>query len=92
MVAQAARQYEGKVAFVGMGSRDGLGRLADFVDEHGLSGFPQVADESGALRARLGVVGQPTWLFIGADGTVEKVFGELGREGLTKHLDALVAK
>lgn len=75
-----------------MGSRDDLSRLEDFVEKHDLSAFPHVADESGAIRSRLGVVGQPTWLFVAADGTVEKVFGELGEPGLTTRLDALVAR
>lgn len=92
MVAQVARRYEGKVDIVGMGSRDDLSRLEDFVDQHDLEGFPHVADESGELRAKLGVVGQPTWIFIGADGKAEKVFGELGEQGLVKRLDALIAE
>jgi len=73
-----------------MGSRDDLSRLEDFVDEHGIDAFPQVADESGELRAKLGVVGQPTWIFIAADGRAEKVFGELGEKGLVTRLDALI--
>ncbi len=73
-----------------MGSRDDLSRLEDFVDEHGIGAFPQVADVSGALRAKLGVVGQPTWIFITADGKAEKVFGELGENGLVTRLDALL--
>jgi len=73
-----------------MGSRDDLSRLEDFVDKYDLD-FPHAADESGGLRAELGVVGQPTWIFIGADGKTEKVFGELGEEGLVTRLDALVA-
>lgn len=78
------------MAIIGMGGRDDLANLEDFVDTHGLAFFPQTADESGELRAKLGVVGQPTWIFISADGDVEKVFGELGEEGLVRRLDALV--
>ncbi len=73
-----------------MGSRDDLSRLEDFVEAHGLDGFPHAADVSGALRGKLGVVGQPTWIFIDADGKAEKVFGELGEKGLVTRLDALV--
>lgn len=86
-----ARQYESKVAIIGMGSRDSLSRLEQFVEDHDLDLFPHVADESGELRSTLGVVGQPTWIFISADGAVEKVFGELGEDGLVRRLDALVA-
>lgn len=84
------RQYEGEVAFVGIGSRDDRSRLEDFVERHDLASFEHAADESGDLRARLGVFGQPTWIFIAADGTSEKVFGGLGEDGLTSRLDELV--
>ncbi len=90
MVAQVAQRYEGKVAIIGMGSRDDLSRLEAFVDEHGLTSFPQVADESGELRGKLGVVGQPTWIFIDASGKAERVFGELGEKKLVEHLDKLL--
>ena len=91
MVAQVARRYEDEVQFVGFGSRDSAGALQDFVDEHELHSFPHAADEAGGLRAQLGVVGQPTWIFVDADGNAEKVFGALGEEGLVRRLDALVA-
>ena len=91
MVAQVARRYEGEVQFVGFGSRDSVGALEGFVDEYGLDSFPHAEDESGGLRSRLGVVGQPTWIFVNADGNAEKVFGELGEDGLVRKLDALVA-
>jgi hypothetical protein len=90
VVAQVVRRYEGKVAFVGIGSRDGRARLEEFVDRHDLATFPHAADESGDLRGRLGVFGQPTWIFIAADGSSEKVFGGLGEVGLTDRLDELV--
>lgn len=86
-----ARQYEGKVAFVGLGSRDDLSRLEAFVAEHDLGSFPHVADETGALRSRLGVVGQPTWIFLDAAGRADKVFGPLGEAGLAARLDGLLA-
>ncbi|HVF33230.1 MAG TPA: hypothetical protein VM933_09355 [Acidimicrobiales bacterium] len=76
---------------MGIGSRDSAARLEDFVDEHDLRGFPNVADESGELRGRLGVRGQPTWIFVAADGTTERVFGVLGQNGLVERLDELVA-
>jgi peroxiredoxin len=91
VVAQVARRYEGEVAVVGIGSRDSMDRLQGFVDRHGLTGFPHAADESGDLRARLGVLGQPTWIFVAADGTTEKVFGPLGEDGLVERFEELTA-
>ena len=89
MVAQVVRRYEGEVQVIGIGSNDRRAQLDDFVERHGLSSFPNAADEDGALRARLGVVGQPTWIFIGTDGKADKVFGPLGEDGLVERLDAL---
>ena len=91
MVAQVVRRYEGQVQFVGVGSRDGATQLEGFVARHDLTSFPNVADESGDLRSKLGVFGQPTWIFVDADGTSEKVFGALGEEGLVERLEELVA-
>ena len=90
MVAQVARRYEDKVQFVGLGSRDSAPALEEFVDRYELDAFPHAADESGGLRAELGVVGQPTWIFVDRAGRSEKVFGALGEEGLVRRLDALV--
>lgn len=89
MVAQVVRRYEDQVQVIGIGSKDRRGQLDDFVARHDLTTFPNVADEDGSLRARLGVIGQPTWIFISADGSAEKVFGALGEDGLVERLDAL---
>ena len=88
MVAQVARRYEGKVALIGIGSRDDDSELERFVDKYDLA-FPNVSDISGGLRQRLGVVGQPSWIFVNADGTSQKAFGELGDAGLTERIEAL---
>lgn len=89
MVAQVVRRYEGDVQVIGIGSNDRRPQLDDFVERHALTTFPNAADEDGALRARLGVVGQPTWIFISADGSADKVFGPLGQDGLVERMDAL---
>lgn len=53
--------------------------------------IPNVIDVEGSIRSDLGVVGQPHWLFIAADGTQQKVFGEISGGELTERLDALLA-
>ena len=74
---------------VGIGSADGRAALKGFVDRHRLDHFPNAADLDGSLRARLGVVGQPSWIFLDAGGRPEKVFGSLGRDQLRRRLEAL---
>ena len=62
--------------------------MQDFVDRHGLT-FPQAADEDGAVFAHFGVPYQPAWVFVSADGDVERVDGALDDGKLTSKLDAL---
>lgn len=85
-----ARQFQEKVQFVGIGSNDSSAALASFVSKHDLTAFPNAADAQGSLRSRLGVVGQPTWIFVDPAGKVDKVFGELGAKGLEERLQGLV--
>ena len=88
-----ARQYEGQVQFVGVASSDATARMKEFVDRHGVGFFPHAADPRGELRTELRVIGQPNWWFVnGSDGTVEKVYGELGQKGLAARVEALVRK
>lgn len=76
--------------FVGIGSNDSSRALGAFVVKHELTAIPNAADAEGGLRSRLGVVGQPTWIFVDSTGEAEKVFGELGAKGLEDRLHRLV--
>jgi hypothetical protein len=46
--------------------------MRDFVDRHGVGGFPQLADTGGDLYTRFGVTQQHTFVLVGADGTVTR--------------------
>ncbi len=85
-----ARQFQDRVQVLGIGSKDSPAALESFVSKHGLGGFPHAADADGSLRSRLGVVGQPTWIFVDPDGGTEKVFGELGAKGLEDRIERLL--
>lgn len=85
-----AQRYEGKVAIVGIGSLDDREAIEAFVEKYDLDLIPNVIDVEGSIRSDLGVVGQPHWLFITADGKRQKVFGEISDGGLTERLDALL--
>ena len=84
------QQYDGKVEIIGVASRDELGAMQEFVARHGLEDMVNVADASGEIWQRFGVVGQPAWVFLDADaGTGERVLGTLPLEDLQRRLDAL---
>ncbi len=85
-----ARQFQEKVQFIGIGSKDSSAALGSFVTRHGLAAFPNADDADGSLRSRLGVAGQPSWIFVDSAGRAEKAFGELGARGLEDRLNRLV--
>jgi hypothetical protein len=64
--------------------------MADFVERHDLHHVRHIADESGEVWARFGIVGQPAWIFIdGATGEQRSAIGALGRGGLEAGIDDL---
>jgi hypothetical protein len=69
-VAQLARDYEGRVTFVGVGAFDSIDRLQAFVDEHDLHHFPHAVSEDGALFVRVDLSYHPAWGLLDADGEV----------------------
>lgn len=75
--------------FVGVASRDDEAAMQDFVDKHGLSGFPNISDEAGEVWERFGVFDQPAWVFATASGDYEVVFGRIPEDELRERLDGL---
>lgn len=89
-VAQVARRYGERVAFVsmaGLGSRDAM---QGFVDEFGL-GFPTTVSESGSLWARFGVIAQGEWLFVDAGGQTRLVPYDLDTAELAAQIRTLLS-
>lgn len=84
-----ARQKKYSVPIVGIGGRDDIGNMRQFVKRHGLDVIPNVADVSGKVWANAGVRGQPTWIFIDGAGKAETVFGLLDDGELESRLAAL---
>lgn len=90
-VAAVAHEFEGRVAFVGV---PGLGQVPDmktFVGDTGTGAFTHVVDADGALWQRFGVVAQPAFAFVGADGTVRTVAGGMDADSLRQATGALLA-
>lgn len=57
---------------------------------HELGRVPQVADVDGVVWARLGIVGQPAWVFVdGETGAVTRHLGFLDAAALTARVSAL---
>lgn len=61
-----------------------------FIDLEGVRGFNHVADVEGEIWSDFGIVSQPSWVFIDAEGNAETVLGRLGEEKLTERIEALV--
>jgi hypothetical protein len=65
-----ARDYENRIAFIGVGAFDTIDRLRAFVDQHNLHHFPQAVSEDGALFVHFNLSYQPAWVLLDADGEV----------------------
>ena len=75
-----------------MPGRDDVGAMRAFVERHGLGGVPAAADPDGGLWSRLGVRGQPTWIFVDDGGEVSKEFGDFEAEALRSRFERLLAR
>ena len=70
----AAAEAHPEVTFVGVaGLSSDAASMEQFVADHGVGGFTQIADTSGHVYTRFGVVQQHTFAFVSADGEVETV-------------------
>ncbi|MEO6122375.1 MAG: TlpA disulfide reductase family protein [Ilumatobacteraceae bacterium] len=58
------------VAIIGVASKDSAGPARQFMDEFGVT-FPNVFDESGDIRRRLGLRGFPTTYVFDSDGNLQ---------------------
>lgn len=75
---------------IGVAIRDDLAAMEEFVVRHELGRVPQVADVDGVVSARLGIVGQPAWVFVdGETGAVTRHLGFLDAAALTARVSAL---
>ena len=87
----AAQAERSDVTFLGVAGLGSTSDMQDFVDDYDVAAFGHLADLDGSLWQRFGVVQQPAYAFIDADGTVEVVRGELGEDGLAERLDDLTS-
>ena len=89
LLERAAEEYEGRVAFLGLASRDSRAGAADFLDDVDVS-YPSLFDADGEVRRALGVRGFPTTFVFAADGTLlEAVVGGITEQRLAAQLQDL---
>ena len=67
-LARVARQFEGRVQFVGVDILDRRSAARAFITRYDLP-FPSVFDPSGAIRDSMGYLGQPVTVVLNAAGT-----------------------
>lgn len=89
LLERAAREYEGEVVVLGVDSRDAVGPAEDFLEDVGVT-YPNVFDESGAIRRALDLRGFPTTYFFDRDGElVASVVGGITEARLAAQLAEL---
>lgn len=90
-LAQAARDYEGEVQFLGVDIQDNREAAEAFILEFDWP-YPSVFDPDGEIRDGLGFVGQPVTFILDAEG--ERVFewsGAVSDEQLRTEIERLIA-
>ena len=90
LLERAARVYAGRAVFLGVASKDSRNAALDFLDEVGVT-YPNVFDESGAIRSDLGLRGFPTTYVFDAQGELRgAVVGGITEQRLAAQLDDLL--
>lgn len=79
------------MTFVGIAGRDGIDPIRSFIDEFEVGAFPHVVDETGEIWDQMGVVSQPAFIFLDADGDATSHLGGLGVDSLSERLDTLTS-
>jgi thiol-disulfide isomerase/thioredoxin len=90
-VAEVARRFAGRVAFVGVAGRGEVAEMRRFADEAKIGFFPHVVDADGAIWESFGVTSQPAFAFVRPDGRVEVVLGSLPQADLEARAGELAA-
>jgi cytochrome c biogenesis protein CcmG, thiol:disulfide interchange protein DsbE len=89
-LSAAAKEFDGRVQFLGVDIQDQIVPARGFVQEFGWP-YPSVFDPTGAIRDDLGFVGQPVTVVYDREG--EQVFvwsGAISEEKLTAELNEVV--
>lgn len=89
LLERAARAFDGRVAFLGVASRDSRDDARRFLDDIGVT-YPNVFDASGDVRKALGLRGFPTTYVFDADGELlHAIVGGVSEQRLAAQLEDL---
>lgn len=81
-LATELRAAGSPVTLLGVSGRGEVSAMHDFVSETGTQEITHLVDADGSLWRAFGVITQPAFALISADGEVEVVNGALGADGL----------
>lgn len=85
-----ARQFDGRVQFIGVVYHDETAKIQAFIDAKGEWG-PTLLDEDGSVAVSYGVYGAPETFFIDENGVItEKHVGPFSPDLLSRKLDGLL--
>jgi thiol-disulfide isomerase/thioredoxin len=87
-LAGLAKEYAGRVTFVGLDVNDPVANARAFIAKYRWS-FPSVADPKGQVRNGLGYIGQPVTVLYDAEGTTR--FAQAGDIDVTRIRRALAS-
>lgn len=88
-VAEVAAELEDEVTILGVPGRGQVADMRAFVQDTGTGGLQHLVDADGSLWQRFRVVNQPSFAFVGEDGSVELFAGALGGDALRERASAL---
>ena len=92
LLDRAAEAYRGRVAFIGVDSKDRRGDAEDFLRRYGID-YLNLFDADGSVRALLGLRGFPTTYFFDRDGRlVASVFGGVSEQRLAAGVKDLLRR
>lgn len=91
-VERVAEKYGNQVHFVGIPGRGEVSAMKQFVSDTGITSLTHVADLDNSLWKRFGVTSQPSFAFVGSDGSVNTIVGGLTATELDRKVSELVDK
>ena len=90
VVIEAHGEFGDDVRFLGVVAPHDRCDVAQMTNDEGLDGFDHIVDSSYELANTFGVMGYPTYVALGSDGSVDRSVGAPASAGLDANLTQLV--